>query len=150
MGSSADLRVAPADVRVFSIDEANAVLGPVEGILQEMDPGVARLRELRELIEDLEQYFGEDLANAPLVDRERHGTMWREAENISESLDGDIARIHSFGCLVKDVGSGLVDFHGIVDGEIVFLCWKRGEPRIGSYHPLNTGFAGRKPLPTAI
>ena len=58
--------------------------------------------------------------------------------------------LHSLGCLVKDVPMGLVDFHGIVDGEIVFLCWKRGEARIDSYHPLNGGFAARKPLPKPL
>jgi len=150
MGSSADLHVAPANVKVFSVDEANALLGRIEGILQGMDPSVARLRELRELTEDIEHYYGKDLENAPEGDRERHATLCREAGDLTESLDGDIARILSFGCLVKDGARGLVDFHGIVDGELVFLCWERGEARIRNYHPLNTGFAGRKPLPTPL
>ena len=142
--------MAPADVKVFSVTEANALVGPIEEILRGMDRRVVRAQELRELIEDLEQYYGADLAHAPAVDRERHEALWRESQGLTESLNDDIARIHALGCLVKDVATGLVDFHGVVDGALVFLCWKRGEPRVGHYHPLNTGFAGRKPLPVPV
>jgi hypothetical protein len=29
----------------------------------------------------------------------------------------------------------------------VFLCWKYGEDRVGFFHELDAGFAGRRPLP---
>lgn len=147
MGGSADLRIAPSGVRVFTVEEADRLLAGIEAIIREMDPLIPRLRDLRELIEDLEQYHGEDLADADEADRERHRGMWEEAQAITESFNRDVARINALGCLVKDVTTGLVDFHGIVDGELVFLCWRRGEPRIAYYHPLTTGFSGRKPLP---
>jgi len=150
MGSSADLRVAPATVKVFTVDEANSLLGRIEGILEGMDANVAREGQLRELVEDIEQYYAGDLVNAPPADRERHADLRRQAGGLSESLDRDLVQIQSMGCLVKNVTMGLVDFHGIVDGELVFLCWKRGEKRIENYHPLNTGFPGRKRLPTPL
>lgn len=112
-----------------------------------MDRPVARLREVRELIEDVEQYYGEDLASAPAAEHDRHRALWLEAQEITDALDAEVARINERGCLVKDLATGLVDFHGIVNGELVFLCWKRGEARVAYYHPLTTGFAGRKPLP---
>jgi hypothetical protein len=28
----------------------------------------------------------------------------------------------------------------------VWLCWQRGEPAIGFWHDLETGFSGRRPL----
>jgi len=29
----------------------------------------------------------------------------------------------------------------------VLLCWKYGEERVAFFHELDTGFAGRRPLP---
>jgi len=46
---------------------------------------------------------------------------------------------------VKDLDVGLLDFPCKVDGEIVLLCWKLGETKIGFWHDTNSGFAGRKP-----
>ncbi len=147
MAESTDLRVEPAATRIFTVDEANHLLKEIESAFHALDRGVARLREVRELIEDLERYYGEDLASAPAEERERHGSLWIEAQGLTDSMDEDVARINGHGCLVKDIAGGLVDFHGIVNDELVFLCWKRGEPRVAYYHPLTTGFPGRKPLP---
>lgn len=51
-----------------------------------------------------------------------------------------------WGCELKDLDAGLVDFPHHRDGQIVFLCWKRGEARIEYWHDLESGFAGRQPL----
>jgi hypothetical protein len=39
-----------------------------------------------------------------------------------------------------------VDFPALREGEEVYFCWKLGEERIGYWHGLEEGFAGRKPL----
>ncbi len=49
--------------------------------------------------------------------------------------------------LPQDIDLGLVDFPSERAGETVYLCWRAGETRIHSWHPVNQGFAGRKPLP---
>ena len=33
------------------------------------------------------------------------------------------------------------------DGSLVLLCWRLGEEAVTSWHTLDGGFAGRKPLP---
>jgi hypothetical protein len=33
-----------------------------------------------------------------------------------------------------------------VDGELVLLCWRRGETRIEYWHTVEAGFRGRQPL----
>ena len=50
------------------------------------------------------------------------------------------------GTVVKDLETGLVDFPSLRGGEEVYLCWKLGEARIGYWHGIEEGFAGRKPL----
>lgn len=57
-----------------------------------------------------------------------------------------INKIQETGCLVKDLDVGLIDFPSLLKGEEVYLCWKVGEPRIGYWHGIHEGFAGRKPL----
>jgi len=57
-----------------------------------------------------------------------------------------VSKILETGCLVKDLDEGLVDFPSLMHGEEVYLCWKLGEERIGFWHGLQEGFAGRKPL----
>jgi len=42
---------------------------------------------------------------------------------------------------------GLVDFRSKLHGRTVLLCWKYGEERVAFFHELDTGFAGRRPLP---
>lgn len=84
------------------------------------------------------------------------------AEDLNGNLEGDerirvhMDRINSYmeelkeiGCYYKDWGfqAGLVDFPSMIDGEEVYLCWKSDEPAVLFYHPVNAGFAGRKPIP---
>ena len=57
-----------------------------------------------------------------------------------------IHRIESFGCIVKDIDLGLVDFPSTRSGEPVYLCWKAGEGRIEHWHGIEEGFRDRKPL----
>ena len=57
-----------------------------------------------------------------------------------------IHRIEAFGCIVKDLDLGLLDFPSLRDGTPVYLCWKGGEPSIQHWHGIDEGFRFRKPL----
>jgi hypothetical protein len=57
-----------------------------------------------------------------------------------------INRIEAYGCIVKDIDLGLVDFPSMRDGRTVYLCWKAGEPRVSHWHGMDEGFADRKAL----
>jgi hypothetical protein len=69
-----------------------------------------------------------------------------QRDKLAEQLARTIDEIQKTGCLVKDLETGLVDFPSQREGEDVYLCWKLGEPRIGFWHGIEEGFAGRKPL----
>jgi hypothetical protein len=69
-----------------------------------------------------------------------------QCDKAAEQLAQTIDEIQQTGCLVKDLDSGLVDFPSMRNGEDVYLCWKLGEARIGYWHGIEEGFAGRKPL----
>jgi len=72
-----------------------------------------------------------------------------QREKVAEQLTRAVEEIQQIGCLVKDLETGLVDFPSLREGEKVYLCWKLGEARIGYWHGIEEGFAGRKPLDEA-
>jgi hypothetical protein len=57
-----------------------------------------------------------------------------------------IHRIELFGCIVKDIDLGLIDFPSTRDGESIYLCWKAGEARVSYWHGTDEGFSERKRL----
>jgi hypothetical protein len=63
-----------------------------------------------------------------------------------EALADEIERVRDLGGEVKDVETGLVDFPGRRGGEEILLCWRLGEKKLGFWHPVDSGFAGRRPV----
>jgi hypothetical protein len=69
-----------------------------------------------------------------------------ERDSAASKLAELINKIQETGCVVKDLDEGLVDFPSLIKGKEAFLCWKLGEERIGYWHGIDEGYAGRKPL----
>lgn len=129
--------------RFFTVDEANELVATLE-----IEFGrVARSRaELAPLVEA----FGPDAAMA-ILQEGGEGPPGREAEvarlrSLAAELTGAVERVNDLGCLVKDLDMGLVDFHAVVAGQPVFLCWQYGEPAVAHWHGLDEGYANRRPI----
>lgn len=147
MGGPADLSLhSDAPLRLFTAADANALIPLLEQIFLRLDPKLARLRELRELIEDAEAYYGESLTAAPSEDRGAYADSLQEQADLERSVQADIEEVHALGCEMKDLHRGLVDFPARIGAELAYLCWQRGEPGIAWWHTLEAGFAGRKAL----
>jgi hypothetical protein len=131
-------------VKTFTVVEADRLLPSIEKVLREMDHRSIRLREVLELIVDAEEYWGERITDPDIGGREKYAERLDERDELQASLKGDIERITSLGVILKDYQQGLIDFYGYVDGRLVFLCWQRGEPAVTFYHPVDSGFAGRR------
>lgn len=123
-------------VRYFTVEEANAALpelAPLVGRLLELRARVSREgRELGSLLVDLQSDVG--------------GPEASQLTGAFAEIEQLIARIQSYGCVLKSLEAGLLDFLCERDGRDVFLCWRYGEPQIGYYHELHTGFQGRRPI----
>jgi hypothetical protein len=147
LGGPADVRLRSDTYdRLFTVDEANALIPALEGIFLRLDPKLARMRELRDLTDDYEAYYGEGIGEAPTVDRDSYALSVRERSDLDRSIQTDIDEVLALGCEVKDLHRGLVDFPSRIGNEIAYLCWQRGETGIAWWHTLGGGFAGRKPL----
>ena len=126
--------------RIFTIDEARALL-PL--IAPEIEDLVTTFQQIRSEIEQTAGQTGLDVDSPDLAGHlEARGVVGRLFEKVRTSLE----RIHDHGCIVNGPEAGLVDFPCLYNNELVFLCWKHGEPTIGHWHRIPDGFAGRRPL----
>ncbi len=131
---------------MFTPAEATALVPRLEIIFVRLDPKLARLRELRDLVEDADTYYGDGLAAAPAKERAAYEQALLDQADLERSVRVDVDEILALGGEVKDLYRGLVDFPARIQSELAYLCWQRGEDRIGWWHTLEGGFVGRKAL----
>ena len=133
-------------VRFYTLAEANAKLGELERTLAKLADHAARAREVDEQVNDLEVVWGSKVLDAACPDNKPYLEFKRRLAGEEEAVDELLKSITGEGIEVKDLATGLVDFYAKRGPDVVYLCWRRGEPEIGFWHTLQAGFAGRKPL----
>ena len=139
-------RNKPPEPKIFTLEEANGVLPAVRAILRSLR---SRRHEIggiegKKAVEEL-SWLREDGTVSPRA-REEVARLDELLRQGREALDEALGRLVATGAHLKDMDEGLVDFLAERDGELVCLCWKDGEERIGYWHDLESGFAGRKPI----
>lgn len=132
--------------RLWTVAEANARLPDLEQLLPRLRGWVGRLGEVHEERERLAAFWGSESDAEDQPDHDLKARLDAEWKHLSRRLEEAIAALRAEGIEVKELSSGLVDFYAIEDGELVFLCWQRGEPSVGFYHSLTGGFRSRRPI----
>jgi len=128
---------------IFTLDQAEALLPQVREELLAMQALKSQIDELRiELSRIVEKTAG----NGHVRDESAAGEKRRRAEKLVAELNERLERLNAWGVELKGIDEGLVDFPAHREGRTVYLCWRLGEERIGWWHELDTGFAGRQPL----
>ena len=126
--------------RLFTVDEANALLPAVRPLVERILENIRRLKSKSETVTRNEQL---DPEAADFMDRlQQDGEIARLVAEVRAWVE----EIHSHGCLCKGVEQGLIDFPCMLGAEVVFLCWQLGEPAVEHWHRIDDGFAGRLPL----
>ncbi len=128
-------------MKYFSLEQATQTLPEIEQIL-------LTLRDLR---------------TRALHTKERLDLLWERLESgervldeiasLQPALDADVQdmrtaveRLDALGVLLRDAGTGLIDFPALAGGIEFYLCWRLGEEGIQHWHGPDEGYAGRKPL----
>ena len=116
--------------KLFTVEEANQTLPLVKRI-------VADILDTGQLIRAFVREYGEKAQQMPAF----HEHMVQLQQFVEE--------LEALGCFFKDWNFeiGLVDFPAILNGKLVFLCWRSDEPTIQYYHDVEAGYAGRQLLP---
>jgi hypothetical protein len=133
------------DVRIFTLEDAQATLPLVRRIVEELTEQFASWRLA---VADYELLAGEaatEEGETPeqVAGRER---VHEHAEAVSRCL----GELEGVGCLFKGFEEGLVDFYTLRDDRLVLLCWHLGEDAITHWHDVDAGYAGRQPIDDLI
>jgi hypothetical protein len=127
--------------RLFSLEEATALLPAVRALIVEIQ---ARKRDLDRLSELLERQLDRTAGNGHVAGE--MALARRQMEETAAGLERLMSDLQALGCELKGIEEGLADFPSLREGRVVYLCWRLGEDAIEYWHDLDTGFAGRQLL----
>jgi Uncharacterized conserved protein (DUF2203) len=128
-------------MKMFSVEEANALLPTVRRIVSALSRSYARVSDPE----------AQEASRAAAEGAKTHGGGFAAGGGAYVRALADLAErtgeLEALGVQLKDYERGLVDFPAMRDGRVVLLCWQLGEgDRIEWWHDLESGFAGRQPL----
>jgi hypothetical protein len=133
--------------RTFTVLEANAALPLVRAIAADL---VRVAREVSDRSERLSVLLGgrrPPQGGDPYAD---------ELAQVASELGRDRQRLREYADELIELGleprsaiEGLVHFPTVVDGRVVHLCWKLGEPEVLFWHEVDGNFDNRRPLAIA-
>ncbi len=144
--------VASRPARRFTVAQANRALPLVSRIVADVVKTHDRAMALQARAEPPAGKRPKDRADNRADDRVDHRakaaapSCHAELDAAMDRLQDYVAELAEVGCELKDYRTGLVDFVGRHQGRDVLLCWRLGEDRVGYWHELNAGVAGRKPV----
>ncbi len=126
----------------YTLSEANSMLPELTDLIQKMQADGRQLAQLQGRALEMREKTqgngnhnpGEDTAISQAISQAEH------------ALRTSAQRLQEWELEMKDLQSGLVDFPALLDGRTVLLCWQLGEPQVGYWHEITTGFAGRRPV----
>jgi hypothetical protein len=129
--------------KLFTIEQANATLPLVRAITSDLSVLASEVVDRRHRLSLLTA--GRDWKPGdPYSDElaEIESKLERDAKRLQEYVE----ELRELGVEPKGAVDGLVDFPCMMDGRIVFLCWKLGESEVTHWHELEAGFSGRQSL----
>lgn len=152
----------PTKPRLFTVDQANAMLPLVRAIVRDWSELAREVIERQERLSALshsqspsDEPSGGDHAH----DKHGYATDYYTAElrqmradlaTDTERLSEYVVELRKLGVEPGDAPLGIVDFPSMHQDKPVRLCWKLDEPAVQFWHEPSAGFAGRKPLPNMV
>lgn len=130
--------------RFFTLTQAEKLLPQVESAIREAIARKAEYDRVEAEWQNLSRRVTEQ--GGMNVDRSGWIDLKKRRESAALGVNDSIERVNEFGCLVKDLDIGLIDFPTLFDGQEVCLCWKLGESGIHFWHGVHEGFRGRKAI----
>ncbi len=125
-------------MKLFTIEEANALLPSVREILQRIQHSRRRLATYRRAAKLAAE--GAEQGGGGMEGGALYATLLTQ-------FTTEMSELEALGVQLKDFDRGLVDFPSLRDGRVVLLCWQLGEgDQLEWWHDMEAGFGGRTPL----
>ena len=128
----------------FTLAEAQSLIPSVDRLLREAVPLKPEYQQAEYAIQSMKRRIS--VMGGMVVDREQAIAARNRRDAVAAKLRGIIEQVQEFGCVVKDLDTGLIDFPTLFRGEEVYLCWRLGEAAIEFWHGVDEGFGGRKAI----
>ena len=132
--------------KIFTIEEANTRLPLIRAIAADMVALAGELVDRRRRLDTI--MAGREIGEGDPYAEELAETE-RDLERAEARLGEYIDEISELGAETKSVRDGLIDFPAMMDGRLVYLCWKYNEAEVLHWHELDAGYAGRQRLELA-
>ena len=130
--------------RYFTLPQAERLLAEVESAIREAISYKAEYQQAEEEWQNFSRRV--TMLGGVQVDHSQMREQKNRREAVAHQLKEVLDKIHEFGCVVKDLDIGLIDFPTQFHDQEVYLCWKLGESGIRFWHGVQEGFRGRKPI----
>ncbi|HEY0170191.1 MAG TPA: DUF2203 domain-containing protein [Pyrinomonadaceae bacterium] len=125
-------------MKLFTVEDANALLPTVRGIVRRVQRAYARVSASQAQARLAAE--GASLGGGGM----EGGSAYVLALTGLAEASGEL---EALGVQIKDYERGLIDFPTLRDGRVVLLCWQMGEgDELEWWHDLEAGFSGRQPL----
>lgn len=130
--------------RFFTQAEAERLLAEVEPAIQAAIRLKAEYQSLERQLHNARNRIA--MSGGAQLDRGAFLLCKQRRDSIAVEFKTAVDRIQGFGCILKDLDAGLIDFPTRFQGKEVYLCWQLGERGIQFWHGVEEGFRGRKPI----
>lgn len=125
-------------MKLFTVQEANALIPNVRNILRKIQRGHRKLTQYSDDAKKASE--AAEQGGGGITDGPAYAALLTK-----QALQ--FGALQTLGVQLKDVERGLVDFPSLRDGRVVLLCWQLGEgDELEWWHDVDAGFAGRTPL----
>ncbi len=126
----------------FSPEKVNALIPVLAPLLEEL---WAKRRDLAIKLLEQDPALRKAGGRAGASTAERRNET-RRCTELKAEVVRIINRIEAYGCVVKNLDLGLIDFPALHGGRPVYLCWKAGEASVTHWHGTDESFVDRKAL----
>ncbi|MBI4387658.1 MAG: DUF2203 domain-containing protein [Candidatus Omnitrophica bacterium] len=130
------------ELRTFTVEEANRIIPDLTKLIRLLQAKQKQALDLEVQIDALE-LIAEQKSKKSVTELSR--LVKAHHERVTEFY-AVVDQIHQQGCLLKDINMGLIDFYSIMNGKVIYLCWRLGEEKVNFWHEVGQGYAFRHPL----
>lgn len=135
--------------KAFTVAEANTLLPELEETLERITGAAAEARIRHKKLQVLDALWGDNVVEPGNPDHHEWAAHRSALDEVLSELEHCVEQQLAARGIRFPLGGlehGLLDFPTTWEGRWVYLCWRRGEPRIAAWHEVSDGYAGRQPL----
>ena len=130
-------------VRLFTVEEANSLLGKIAPTLNELSEYSVRQEMLEEQLEEIMEEVKDDYRAALRPGWEE---LQIELENNIHVVNNLTVELGKLGVEIDDPNLGVANFNSLRGIQTVFLSYRLGEKTVNHWHHLDENYECRKEM----